>query len=146
MPLTEVESNVLIPPNYPNPYTFLPQSCLSPANTIPSHPTQPPLQVTLSLHPSTFSVVSPLLITLQINEFFVLSTLLMPHMFLKRIISNTFTFLLSYALNNHVSEPFTRVGITTLLHNFFLLLYIPCSPSTTPQLHPFIFLSDNPIS
>ena len=46
-----------------------------------------------------------------------LSTLLMPHMFLKHILVNTPIFLLSWALNDDVSEPYTIFGITTIPYN-----------------------------
>ena len=61
------------------------------------------LTSTLNLHPHLSLII----------VFLALSTLLMPHMFLKHIFSNTSIFPLFRALNAHVSKPYTTVGITT---------------------------------
>ena len=78
-----------------------------------------------------------------ISEFHTLSTLLTPHMFLKHIISNTSIFLLSCALNDHVSQPYTAVGIKRFHITPILLLWISCSLSTTLPSSPNLSSLEN---
>ena len=53
-----------------------------------------------------------------INEILTLPTLHMKNMFLKHILSNTFIFSSPVHFNDHVSEPYTAVDVTTLSHNY----------------------------